>query len=126
LWHLPWELTGDRVWPNCSIRKTGKIYLCKGNGTDELERVLLVSNKPNTVVLSMKSNSVATLSWSYMFWWNQFIDGNYMLLHLEMCLLINVLGYTSPANQNLFFVPPINCATPNLLTTFHNPIYWNN
>jgi hypothetical protein len=26
------------------------IHLCKGIGTDELERVLLVSNKPNTVV----------------------------------------------------------------------------
>jgi hypothetical protein len=35
---------------NCSFEKTGKEYIFVKGGTDELERVLLVSNKPNTVV----------------------------------------------------------------------------
>jgi gliding motility-associated-like protein len=113
-----------------SFEKTGKEYIfVKGIGTDEIERVLLVAQNPNTIIYLNGSTSpfgsplnegdFIAIDGS------QFINGNLFITTSE-----NVFAYQSigglapgiqpnglpnnpPANQNLFFVPPLNCATPN-------------
>ncbi|RTY74627.1 T9SS type B sorting domain-containing protein [Flavobacterium sp. LS1R10] len=116
----------DQIVP---FEKTGKEYVfVKGLGTDELERVLLIANLDNTKIFingsttplpTINSGQYTVINGS------QFIDGNLYVSTSE-----NVSAYQSigglapgfltngtpnnpPANQNLFFVPPLNCATPN-------------
>ncbi|MFH6994296.1 T9SS type B sorting domain-containing protein [Flavobacterium sp. FlaQc-48] len=101
-----------------SLEKTGKEYIfIKGLGTDELERVLLVAHYDNTeIFLNGSSASYTTLnSGEYVA-----IDGSlfsngslYVKTSANVFAYQSIGGNESPANQNLFFVPPINCATPN-------------
>ncbi len=101
-----------------SLEKTGKEYIfIKGLGTDELERVLIVAHYDNTEVFVNGSTSpYKTInSGEYVV-----IDGSqFSNESLYVKTSANVFAYQSiggtnhPANQNLFFVPPINCATPN-------------
>src|SRR6218665_1596918 len=101
-----------------SEEKTGKEYIfIKGLGTDELERVILVAHYDNTeVFLNGSSTAYKTLnSGEYVV-----MDGTYFSNgSLYVKTSKNVFAYqciggtTHPANQNMFFVPPINCATPN-------------
>jgi len=102
-----------------AYEKTGKEYIfVKGVGTNDLERVLLIANNPNTLIyLNGSTTPYATLvkAGDYVaIDGGQFSNGNLYVTTSE-----NVFAYQSiggkpvPANQNLFFVPPINCATPS-------------
>lgn len=101
-----------------SLEKTGKEYIfIKGLGTDELERVLLVAHYDNTqIFLNGASSSYTTLnSGEYIA-----IDGShfnkgslYVKTSANVFAYQSIAGTEAPANQNMFFVPPINCATPN-------------
>jgi gliding motility-associated-like protein len=105
-----------------SFEKTGKEYIfVKGIGTDELERVLLIANKPMTDV-SLNGTLFTTLNnpGDYIVIdGSQFSNGNLYVSTSENVFAyqsiggINSQGISTPANQNLFFVPPLNCATPN-------------
>ena len=45
---------------------------------------------------------------------SQFINGNmYITSNQNLFAYQSIGGSIHPANQNLFFVPPINCSTPN-------------
>jgi len=101
-----------------SLEKTGKEYVfLKGLGTDELERVLLIAHYDNTDVFlngstvpykTLKSGEYLAIDGS------QFINGSlYVKTSANVFAYQSIGGTTHPANQNLFFVPPINCATPN-------------
>lgn len=101
-----------------SLEKTGKEYIfVKGVGTDELERVLLIAHFDQTKIYlngsatphkTLNSGEYITLDGS------QFIDGNmYISSSQNLFAYQSIGGSESPANQNLFFVPPINCSTPN-------------
>jgi hypothetical protein len=68
----------DQIVP---FEKTGKEYIfVKGIGTDELERVLLVSNKPNTVVyingILTPYSTIVNAGDYIVFDGSQFIDGS--------------------------------------------------
>lgn len=113
-----------------SYEKTGREYIfVKGVGTNELERVLLIANNPNTIIyLNGSTTPFATLANAgdyVVVDGSQFSNGNLYVAASE-----NVFAYQSigglapgflpngnlnnpPANQNLFFVPPLNCATPS-------------
>jgi gliding motility-associated-like protein len=102
-----------------SYEKTGKEYIfVKGWGTDELERVLLIANMPQTdVYINGNSTPFTTLvnPGDYVA-----IDGSqFSNENLYVSTSENVFAYQSiggsafAANQNMFFVPPLNCATPN-------------
>ncbi|TDD98603.1 T9SS type B sorting domain-containing protein [Flavobacterium cellulosilyticum] len=113
-----------------SSEKIGKEYIfVKGIGTDDLEKVLLIANTPNTIIyINGVSTPYASLlnAGDY-----AIIDGSkYINGNLYVNTSENVFAYQSigglapailpngnsnnpPANQNLFFVPPLNCATPN-------------
>lgn len=102
-----------------SFEKTGKEYIfIKGIGTDDLERVLLIAQNPNTVIyLNGATIPLPTLvnpGDNVVIDGSQFINGNLYVTTTENVFAYQSIGGSgSPANQNLFFVPPLNCATPN-------------
>lgn len=106
----------DQIVP---FDKTGKEYIfVKGVGTNDLEIVLLIAQVPNTIVyLNGNTTPFTTLvnPGDYIVIdGNQFINGNlYAKTSENVFAYQSIGGATSPANQNLFFVPPLNCATPN-------------
>lgn len=106
----------DQIVP---LEKTGMEYIfVKGIGANDLERVLLIANNPNTLIyLNGSVTPFATLAnaGDYVV-----IDGSqFSNENLYVTASENVFAYQSiggaavPANQNLFFVPPLNCATPS-------------
>jgi gliding motility-associated-like protein len=102
-----------------SYEKTGKEYIfIRGVGTDELERILLITQAPNTIIyLNGSTTAFTTLAnpGDYIVIdGSQFINGNLYVKTTENVFAYQSIGGSlSPANQNLFFVPPLNCATPN-------------
>lgn len=102
-----------------TFEKTGKEYIfVKGNGSDELERILLIAHKPQTTIyingnpypfaLLANPGDYAVIDGS------QFSNGNLYVTSSEKVFAYqSIAGTDQPANQNLFFVPPLNCATPN-------------
>ncbi|WP_441764045.1 T9SS type B sorting domain-containing protein [Flavobacterium sp. W21_SRS_FM7] len=115
------DLGFDQIVP---YEKTGTEYLfVKGNiasVSPELERVLLIAHLPNTLVyLNGSSTAFATLvnAGDYIdIDGNSFDNGNlYVKTSEKVFAYQSTSGSNSPANQNLFFVPPINCSTPNVV-----------
>ena len=107
----------DQIVPT---EKTGKEYIfVKGLGTDELERVLLIANVDNTkIFVNGSAVPIATLSKGQynVIDGSQFINGNlYVSTSENVSAYQSIGGDFSPANQNLFFVPPLNCSTPNIV-----------
>lgn len=111
----------DQIVP---LEKTGKEYIfVKGLGTDELERILLIANVDDTkIFVNGSTTSISTLSKGQytVLDGSQFIDGNLHVSASENVSAYQSIGGSStnnnaPANQNLFFVPPLNCATPNIV-----------
>lgn len=102
-----------------SFEKTGKEYIfIKGAGTDELERVLLIAQNPNTVIY-LNGNPTAYITLinpgdKVVIDGSQFSNDNlYVATSENVFAYQSIGGSVSSANQNLFFVPPLNCATPN-------------
>ncbi|MBP2282595.1 hypothetical protein H4V97_000913 [Flavobacterium sp. CG_23.5] len=102
-----------------SFEKTGKEYIfIKGLGSDVLERVLLIAHKDNTKIYTNGNPTPITKNaGEYLI-----LDGSsYSNNNLYVTSSENVFAYqsiggtNSPANQNLFFVPPINCSTPSIV-----------
>jgi gliding motility-associated-like protein len=102
-----------------SFEKTGKEYIfVKGIGANDVERVLLIAQNPNTSVFLNGSTSAFTILTNpgeyIAIDGSQFINGNlYVTTSENVFAYQSIGGSASPANQNLFFVPPLNCATPN-------------
>jgi gliding motility-associated-like protein len=102
-----------------SFEKTGKEYIfVKGIGANDVERVLLIAHNPNTTVfLNGSSSPFIVLPNAGDFVaidGSQFSNGNlYVTTSDNVFAYQGIGGSASPANQNLFFVPPLNCATPN-------------
>ncbi|MFV8353363.1 T9SS type B sorting domain-containing protein [Flavobacterium sp. XS2P14] len=106
-----------------SAEKTGKEYIfVKGLGTDEIERVLLIANEDNTKIFldgvtlfkTLNKGEYADIDGG------KFTNGNLYVTTSESVFAYQSIGGSNtsnnpPANQNLFFVPPINCSTPNIV-----------
>ncbi|KDN56363.1 gliding motility protein [Flavobacterium seoulense] len=116
-----------------SFEKTGKDYIfVKGLGPDELERVLLIAHNPNTAIYINGSTTPFTTlvnAGDYVaIDGSQFVNGNLYVSASEKIFAYQSIGGLAPiynqanaitnspaANQNMFFVPPLNCATPNIV-----------
>ena len=106
----------DQIVP---LEKTGKEYIfVKGIGTNEIERVQLIASEDNTEVYldgvtlfqTLNKGEFADIDGS------KFSGGNlYVRTTKNVSAYQSIAGTNSPANQNLFFVPPLNCATPNIV-----------
>ncbi|TDE43899.1 T9SS type B sorting domain-containing protein [Flavobacterium rhamnosiphilum] len=116
----------DQIVPT---EKTGKEYIfVKGLGTDELERVLLIANVDMTqVFVNGSTTPIAILSKGQytVIDGSQFIDGNlYVRTSENVSAYQSIGGNDFAANQNLFFVPPLNIVTEAgaTVTINNNPI----
>lgn len=104
-----------------SSEKTGKEYIfVKGLGSNNLERVLLIANEDNTrIYVNGNTIPLPTLPKGQytILDGSQFINDNlYITTSEKVFAYQSVGGYgSSAANQNMFFVPPINCATPSIV-----------
>ena len=100
--------------------KIGSEYIfIKGQGTDAIEKVLLIADEDNTeIYINGNTTAVTTIQagQKYVLDGSQFANNN---LHIKTSK--NVFAYqsigarNSNANQNLFFVPPLNCSTPKIV-----------
>ena len=100
--------------------KIGSDYIfIKGKGTDVLERVLLIADSDNTeIFVNGSSSAIATIQAGdkYVLDGGQFINNNlYIKTSKNVFAYQSIGGTTSNANQNLFFVPPLNCSTPKIV-----------
>jgi gliding motility-associated-like protein len=107
----------DQIVP---LEKTGKEYIfIKGLGTDELERVILVAHENQTKVFlngNLTAFTILNKGEYIALDGSQFTDGNLYVSTSENVFAYQcIAGLPSPANQNLFFVPPLNCATPSIV-----------
>lgn len=112
----------DQIVP---IERTGTEYIfAKGFGTDELERVLLVAHFDATsVFLNGNPTPYTTLNKGEYIAIDgtQFSNGSLYIKTSEKVFAYQSIGGTaSPANQNMFFVPPLNCSTPNVVDNIPN------
>lgn len=100
--------------------KIGNEYIfIKGQGSIETEKVLIVADEPNTEVYvngntipfqTIQAGEFATLNG------NNFSNGNLFIKTTKKVFAYQSIGgTTSSANQNLFFVPPLNCSTPKIV-----------
>lgn len=110
----------DQIVP---FEKTGKEYIfVKGIGTDDLERILLIANVDNTKIYidgttlfkTINKGEYADIDGS------KFTNGNLYVTTSENVFAYQSIGGSNitnnpSANQNLFFVPPLNCATPSIV-----------
>ena len=106
----------DQIVP---LEKTGKEYIfVKGLGTNDIERVLLIANEDNTEVYldgitlfqTLNKGEYADIDGSKFTF-----DNLYVKTSKNVSAYQSIAGSGSPANQNLFFVPPLNCSTPNIV-----------
>ncbi|MCG9792406.1 T9SS type B sorting domain-containing protein [Flavobacterium algicola] len=103
-----------------SYEKTGKEYIfVRGSGTNDLERIQLIAQVNNTTVyINDSTTPFATLNAGEYadIDGSSFINGNLYVKTSEAVFAYQSIGgTTNSANQNLFFVPPINCTTPRVV-----------
>ncbi len=107
----------DQIVP---FEKTGKEYIfVKGLGDDELERILLIAQVDNTEIYLDGTTLFKTLNKGEFADINggQFTNGNLYISTSEPVFAYQSIGGKTGAtpNQNLFFVPPLNCSTPSIV-----------
>jgi len=112
------DLGFDQIVP---FEKTGKEYIfVKGYGTDEMEKILLIADKSQTAVY-INGNTTPYITLNnpgdfVLIDGSKFINGNLYVSSSENVFAYQCIsGSDKPANQNMFFVPPLNCATPNIV-----------
>ncbi|MFV8377864.1 T9SS type B sorting domain-containing protein [Flavobacterium sp. LB3R33] len=102
-----------------SFEKTGKEYIfIKGLGSDVLERVLLIAHKDNTqIYVNGNTTPIIKNAGEYLVLDGSYYGNNnlYVTSSENIFAYQSIGGSNSPANQNLFFVPPINCSTPTVV-----------
>jgi gliding motility-associated-like protein len=100
--------------------KIGTEYIfIKGNGSIETEKVLIIADEPNTEIYvngnTLASKTLQVGEFAIMNG-NEFLNGSlYIKTSKKVFAYQSIGGITSSANQNLFFVPPLNCSTPKIV-----------
>ncbi|QBZ98795.1 PKD-like domain-containing protein [Flavobacterium sangjuense] len=107
----------DQIVP---VEKTGKEYIfVKGLGSNALERVLVVAHTNGTQIFKNGSaTATATLNAGeyYVYNGSDYLNGNLYVTSTENVFCYQAMGgNTDLGNQNMFFVPPINCSTPSVV-----------
>ena len=112
------DLGFDQIVP---YEKTGKEYIfVKGNGSDVLERVLLIAHVNGTQIFkngSITPTTTLNAGQYYVYNGSDFVSGNLYITSSEKVFAYQSIGGngSDTGNQNMFFVPPINCSTPNVV-----------
>jgi gliding motility-associated-like protein len=100
--------------------KIGNEYIfIRGQGTNVLERVLLIADEDNTdIYVNGSTTPITTIqkNQNYILDGSAFVNNNlYVKSSKNVFAYQSIGGTTSNANQNLFFVPPLNCSTPKIV-----------
>ena len=104
-----------------SAERTGTEYIfIKGNGNDLVEKPIIVANEDFTdVFLNGNTTKLTTLSAGQYVALNGndfSANGNLYVTTSKKAFAYQGIGGTSgPQNQNLHFVPPLNCGTPKII-----------
>ncbi len=104
-----------------SAERTGTEYIfIKGNGIDLVEKPIIVANENFTdVFLNGSTTALTTLSAGKYIALNGAdfsAKGNLYVTTSKKAFAYQGIGGTSePKNQNLHFVPPLNCGTPKII-----------
>jgi gliding motility-associated-like protein len=107
----------DQIVP---LEKTGKEYIfVRGLGSNSLERVMVVAHTNGTQIFK-NGNATATATLNagefYLYNGSDFLNGNLYVTASENVFCYQAVGgNTDLGNQNMFFVPPINCSTPSVV-----------
>ncbi len=106
----------DQIVPD---ERTGTEYIfIRGGGNDSTESPLIIADKPNTLVYLNGSSTPTTTLQAGQYLTLNGNDFNPVTKNLYVKTSEKVFAYqglggtTADANQNLHFVPPLNCATP--------------
>jgi len=112
------DLGFDQIVPLERISDTEYIFI-KGTGIDLIETVLLVADTDNTeVFLSGNTTPNFTLNagdYLLLDGSNFNTSGNLYLRTSQKVFAYQSIGGNMPANQELFFVPPLSCQTPRII-----------
>ena len=99
--------------------KIGAEYIfIKGNGFNAIERVLLIADEDNTeIFVNGSPTAVETIEagQKYILDGSAFTNGSLSIETSKKVFAYQSIGENSNANQNLFFVPPLNCSTPKVV-----------
>ena len=112
----------DQIVP---IERTGTEYIfAKGLGTDDIERVLRVAHTDQTKIflngittpfIILNKGEYTAIDGT------NFTNGSLYVTSSEKVFAYQSIGGSPfPANQNMFFVPPLNCSTPNIVDNIPN------
>jgi gliding motility-associated-like protein len=104
-----------------SVERTGREYIfIRGNGENIVERPLIVANENNTdVFLNGNTVPVTTLAaGQYLSLDGSSFSANgnlYVSTSKNVFAYQGIGGIINQANQNMVFVPPLNCQTPKVI-----------
>ena len=91
----------------------------KGNGFSAIERVLIIADEDNTeIFVNGSPTPIETIQagGKYIADGSVFVNGSlYIRTTKKVFAYQSIGGALSSANQNLFFVPPLNCSTPKIV-----------
>jgi hypothetical protein len=107
----------DQIVP---LEKNGQEYIfVRGLGSNALERVMVVAHTNGTQIFKNGSATATTTLNAgeyYVYNGSDFINGNLYVTSSEKVFCYQAVGgNTDLGNQNMFFVPPINCSTPTIV-----------
>ena len=115
------DLGFDQIVPIENIRNKDtdetKYIFVRGYGIDLTERPLLVAHEDNTEVFINEVSKTTLNAGQYLAIDGSLYgtDGNMYVRTTKPTFAYQSVGGQSQANQNLFFVPPLNCSTPSIV-----------
>ena len=115
------DLGFDQIVPiekikNSSSNETKYIFV-RGFGLDITERPLIVAHEDNTEVFINEVSTMILNAGQYLAIGGDFYgtNGNMYVRTTKPVFAYQSVGGSSQANQEMFFVPPLNCSTPNIV-----------
>ena len=115
------DLGFDQIVPienikNSSSNETKYIFV-KGFGLDITERPLIVAHEDNTEVFINEVSTTILNAGQYLAIDGSLYgaNGNMYVRTTKPAFAFQSVGGSSQANQEMFFVPPLNCSTPNIV-----------
>ena len=115
------DLGFDQIVPIENIRSKNtnetKYIFVRGFGLDITERPLLVAHEDNTEIFINEVSTTILNAGQYYAIDGSFYgsNGNMYVRTTKPAFAFQFVGGSSQANQEMFFVPPLNCSTPNVV-----------
>ena len=115
------DLGFDQIVPIENIKNSSsdetKYIFVRGFGLDITERPLIVAHEDNTEVFINEVSTTILNAGQYLAIDGSLYgaNGNMYVRTTKPAFAYQSVGGSSQANQEMFFVPPLNCSTPNIV-----------